>query len=352
MNPLSVTRRRLHEGISYRLRSFAGGRLSSYCRPTSIVLLLTNRCNARCIHCDIWKNRGQEDRPSLLLWRVVLKDLREWLGPVQVTLSGGEALLNQDAIELLSFGSSLGLSMELLTHGFWEDQTKIERLALARPSRVTISFDGIAETHDLVRGRAGFVEKTARTIQTLKRMRQQQRLKMSIRLKTVIMRQNLDDVCEVARFAQREGLEVFYQAIEQNYNTAEDALWFTHSETWPSDTEKVVGIVRELRELKNQGFPIANSMAQIDAMIPYFVNPAQSRIAIQSHSAHELKQFCSALTMLQLEATGHVVVCNAQPAIGNIKNSSIRQIWQNRPRWWEGGCCLEQRSRESTINRL
>jgi MoaA/NifB/PqqE/SkfB family radical SAM enzyme len=280
----------------------------------------------------------------------VLNDLREWLGPVQVTLSGGEALLNQDAIQLLSFGSSLGLSMELLTHGFWEDQTKIERLALARPSRVTISFDGIAGTHDLVRGRAGFVEKTERTIQTLKRMRQQERLKMSIRLKTVIMRQNLDDVCEVARFAQREGLEVFYQAIEQNYNTAEDARWFTHSETWPSDTEKVVCVVRELRELKKQGFPIANSMAQIDAMIPYFVNPAQSRIAIQSHSAHELKQFCSALTMLQLEATGDAVVCNSQPAVGNIKNSSIRQIWQNRPRWWEGGCCLEQRSQDSTIS--
>jgi len=347
MTPLSVTRRRLHEGISYRLRSFAGGRLSSHCRPTSIVLLLTNRCNARCIHCDIWKNRGREDRPSLSQWKALLTDLKKWLGgPVQVTLSGGEALLNQDAIQLLSYGSSLGLSMELLTHGFWEDQTKIERLALARPSRVTISFDGIAETHDRVRGRAGFVEKTERTIQTLKRMRQQQGLKMAIRLKTVIMRQNLDDVCAVARFAQREGLEVFYQAIEQNYNTAEDASWFTHSETWPKNTAKVVSVLMELRELKGLGFPIANSMAQIDAMIPYFVNPAQSRIAIQSHSAHELKQFCSALTMLQLEATGDVVVCNAQPAIGNIRNSSIREIWQNRPHWWESGCCLDRRSQE------
>jgi len=346
MTPLSLTRRRLHEAISYRLRSFAGGRLSSYCRPTSIVLLLTNRCNARCIHCDIWKNRGQEDRPSLLQWKVLLTDLKEWLGPVQVTLSGGEALLNQDTIELLAFGSSSGLSMELLTHGFWEDQTKIENLALARPARVTISFDGIAETHDLVRGRTGFVDKTERTIQTLKRMRQQHRLKMAIRLKTVIMRQNLDDVCEVARFARREGLEVFYQAIEQNYNTLEDASWFTHSETWPANTAKVVSVVRELRELKSLGFPIANSMAQIDAMIPYFVNPAQWRIAIQSHSAHELKQFCSALTMLQLQATGEVIVCNSQPAIGNIKESSIRQIWQNRPHWWENGCCLDQRSQE------
>lgn len=344
MRQVNTARRRLHEGISYQLRTLAGGRLSSYCRPTSIVLSMTDRCNARCIHCDIWKNRGKEDRPSLDQWQVLIADLRKWLGPVQVTFSGGEALLNRDTIELLSFGSSLGLYMELLTHGFWEDQTRIERLALARPSRVTISFDGIGKTHDRVRGRAGFVKKTESTIQTLKRMRKELHLDLAIRLKTVIMRQNLEDVCKVAHFAQHENLEVFYQPIEQNYNTAEDAGWFTHSETWPSDTEKAVGIVKELQELKRQGLPIANSMAQLEAMIPYFVNPAQSRIAIQSHSAHEPRQICSALTMLQFQANGDVIVCNAQAAIGNIKTRPIREIWQNRPRWWQGGCCLERRN--------
>jgi len=272
---------------------------------------------------------------------MLIADLREWLGPIQVTFSGGEALLNRDTLELLSFGSSLGLFMELLTHGFWEDQSRIEKLALARPSRVTISFDGIGETHDRVRGRAGFVVKTERTIQTLKRMRKEHRLDFGIRLKTVIMRQNLDDICAVARFAQQEDLEVFYQPIEQNYNTAEDPLWFTHSDTWPSDTETVVGIVKNLRELKRQGLPIANSWAQLDAMIPYFVNPEESRIAVQSHSAHEARQVCSALTMLQLQANGDVIVCNAKPAIGSIKTGRIREIWQNRPRWWEDGCCLE-----------
>lgn len=340
MSPLNLARRRFHEGISYRLRTFAGGRLSSYCRPTSIVLLLTERCNARCIHCDIWKNRGDEERPSIEHWRVVLTDLREWLGPVQVTLSGGEALLNRDTIALLSFGSSLGLFMELLTHGFWENQAKIESLALVGTSRVTISFDGIGETHDRVRGRIGFATKTERTIQTLKRVRKQHRLDLVIRLKTVIMRQNLDDVCDVARFAKQEGLEVFYQPIEQNYNTDEDPHWFAHSETWPLDTAKAVAVVRELQELKKQGLPIVNSTAQLDAMIPYFSDPAKLRVAVQSHSAHETQQLCSALTTLQFQANGDVTVCTSRPAIANIKNGSIREIWEGRPRWWQGHCCL------------
>src|SRR5436190_747516 len=86
--------------------------------------------------------------------------------------------------------------------------------------------------------------------------------------------------------------------------------WLGRRETWPLDTEKVLAVVNELRELQRQGFPIANSSDQLAAMVPYFADPAQSRIAVPSHSAHEPQQACSALTMLQVQANGDVVVCN------------------------------------------
>src|SRR5262249_43933863 len=164
---------------------------------------MTERCNARCIHCDIWKNRGPEDRPAFDDWKGVLRDLRRWLGPVQVVLTGGEALLNPDTLTLLAYGSSIGLFIEILSHGYWPDQSKIEALAMARPARVTISLDGIGETHSLVRGRRDFAGRTGQTIQTLRAMRQEHCPEMSIRLKTVIMQQNLDDVCGLADFAAR-----------------------------------------------------------------------------------------------------------------------------------------------------
>jgi hypothetical protein len=52
---------RVYEGVNYRLRTFAGGAWAARCRPVSIALLLTEPCNVRCVHCDIWKNRGKED---------------------------------------------------------------------------------------------------------------------------------------------------------------------------------------------------------------------------------------------------------------------------------------------------
>jgi MoaA/NifB/PqqE/SkfB family radical SAM enzyme len=339
--------RRLYEGVNHGLRTFAGGRWAAYCRPTSIGLLMTERCNARCVHCDIWKNRGREDPPSLEQWRTVLADLRGWLGPVPVFLTGGEALLNPITTDLVAYGSSIGLFVELLTHGYWLDHSRIEKLALARPWLVTVSLDGIGETHTKIRGRPKFFEKTTATIETLERLRREHRLAYRIRLKTVVMAENLDDVAEVARWANRDGMEVFYQPIEQNYNTQEDARWFESSANWPRDTEKAVAAVQRLIQLKREGLPIANSYAQLEAMIPYFRNPDASRISTQAHMAHERKALCAALTMLQVQANGDVTICAGQGPVGNIKRAPIRQIWRQRPAWWEAGCCLEWRCSET-----
>lgn len=343
MTNLNNLRRRIYEGANYRLRTMAHGQWASLCRPTSIAILMTERCNARCIHCDIWKNRGQEDRPSKQQWQTVLHDLRHWLGPVQVVFTGGEALLNPLTLDLVRYAGSINLFVELLTHGFWQDQKKIEALAAARPGRVTISLDGVGAMHNLVRGRDGFFDRTEKTIQTLLRMRTALNSNLRIRLKTVIMKQNLDDVCNVARFAQQHDLEVFYQPIEQNYNTAEDPLWFQHSDTWPEDRQNATFVVEELKWLKSIGLPIVNSNAQLDAMIPYFNDPAAHRVAIQAHAAHERKLTCSALTTLQIQANGDVTTCSAMAPVGNIKLQPIREIWTTRPRWWESGCCLERR---------
>jgi MoaA/NifB/PqqE/SkfB family radical SAM enzyme len=337
------TYRHVYEGVNYRLRNFAGGRLASHCRPTSIVFLLTELCNARCVHCDIWKNKGKEDGPTLEQLKTVLTDLRTWLGPVHVGFSGGEALLKPYTIDLVAFGSALGFFQEILTHGYWKDQTKIEKLALAQPSRVTISVDGLGATHSKIRGKEDFFELTNLTIETLQRVRREKNLRYVVRLKTVIMSHNLDDVPKMAEFASRDGMHIFYQPIEQNYNTPDDTRWFEHSENWPKDTARAIAVVEELIALKRKGLHIDNSFAQLEAMIPYFQNPDTLRILTQSHMAHEKHATCAALTTLQFQANGDVTVCTGAKPVGNVKEKPIREIWENRPKLWESGCCREQR---------
>ena len=123
--------RRAYMGFNYRLRTFAGGRLAAHCRPTDIGFMMTNLCNAKCVHCDIWKNKGRDDTPTPEQYKTTLSQLRSWLGPVHVFFSGGEALLRPHTIELAAHAAAVGLYAEVLTHGYWDDQTRIEKLALA-----------------------------------------------------------------------------------------------------------------------------------------------------------------------------------------------------------------------------
>jgi MoaA/NifB/PqqE/SkfB family radical SAM enzyme len=342
----------LHESLHYRLRTAAGGRLASLCRPVSITLLVTENCNARCLHCDLWKNRMREDTTAEE-WKRLLSELRGWLGPVQVAISGGEALMKSYTVDLVAHARSLGLFLEILTHGYWKDQSKIERLARARPWKVTMSLDGLGETHTRVRGRPRFWEMSQTTLQTLLRLRREERLGYRIRLKHVLMSHNTADTLALARWAGEQGVEIFFQPIEQNYNTPEDPQWYLHSDNWPRDTARVVANVRELIRMKQSGAAhIANSLEQLEAMIRYFEEPDAWRVAVQTHCAHEKRRLCHALTTLQIQSNGDVTVCTGVPPVGNFRERPIREIWEGRPHFWQAGCCLEKRCSEAELRQM
>lgn len=349
MNTLALTYKRFYEGFNYRLRTFAADRWADHCRPVSIALLMTERCNARCVHCDIWENHGPEEALKVEQWLALLSDLRRWLGPVQVTFTGGEALLRPFTIELVRHAVNIGLLVEVLTNGYWSNQERIEQLAATNPWRITVSLDGIGATHSLIRGRKDFFEKTERSLLSLERLRRERKLRFKIRLKTVVMRQNLDEVCEVAHYAAgKSGFEVFYQPIEQNYARADDPRWYQSSNNWPDSPSRAAEVVHGLISLKQEGLPIANSYAQLEAMEPYFLHPDGVGLETQNHSAHERRSLCSALTSLEIRPGGEVLTCTRMGPIGNLRERSIRQIWEERPRWWRSGCCLMSQSGEDS----
>lgn len=343
--------KRLHESLNHGLGAFWGGRLARLCRPTSISFLITERCNARCVHCNIWTNRGREDSLTEAEWKVALADLRSWLGPVQVTLTGGEALLVRYTPALVRYGAELGLFMEVLTHGYWNDQARIEALARARPWRITMSLDGLGGVHSTIRGRESFFERSASSLDTLLRLRQAEDLPYTIRLKTVVMRQNLGELAGLADFATRDGVDIFYQPIEQNYNSTEDPDWFRHSGNWPMDPASAVAAVDRVIDLKARGRHIANSLAQLRAMQRYFQDPAGLRVSTQAHASHEARLVCSALGMMEVQANGDLRVCTARAPVGNIRRQPPSEIWRGRPRWWEAGCCLGNRLSEAESRR-
>src|SRR5215472_7383619 len=92
-----------YRGLQNGLRTLANGRFAGRCRPVSPMIQLTARCNARCVHCDIWKNKGGELSPTVEQWKSMLREMRDWLGPVHIVITGGEALLRPYATDLVDY---------------------------------------------------------------------------------------------------------------------------------------------------------------------------------------------------------------------------------------------------------
>ena len=340
---------RIHTAVQYRLRDRFSGRLADYCRPAEIAVLLTDHCTARCVHCDIWKNADRENSLLPGQWTSFLDDLRHWLGPVHLTFTGGEALMKPFAVDVVAHASRIGLLPEVLTHGYWEDQKKIERLALARPWKVTISVDGIGEKHTEIRGRTRFWERTSRSIETLKRVRAEHGLDFTIRLKHVLMAQNAGEAIKVAEYGNQDGMEVCFQPIAQNYNTPEDPEWMLHSANFPADVAPMLAQLRALISRKREGWRITNSVAELEGMIGYFEAPLARRVAAASHTLHEKANPCVALTNLQIQPNGDVLACVKEGPVGNLTRGSIQRIWRDRPRTWRSGCCVTRAENSAIV---
>ncbi len=74
---------------------------------------LTLYCNSRCVHCDIWKKEYPDDELTTMEVKCLYEQLRSWLGPYNLVITGGEALMRTDAIEVAVHAAQLGLIVDI-----------------------------------------------------------------------------------------------------------------------------------------------------------------------------------------------------------------------------------------------
>ncbi len=137
--------------------------------PFILAWELTKACNLECIHCraNASPNRAL-DELTTEQGEGLLKEL-SGLGTKMVILSGGEALIRDDALYFAGFGTSLGLRMTLATNGSTVTHEIARGIKASGISRVSVSLDGITPTiHDEFRGRQGAFDLALRGIDNLK----------------------------------------------------------------------------------------------------------------------------------------------------------------------------------------
>lgn len=135
---------------------------------SSLQFELSSRCNERCIHCYIpndKKNHGF-DMPTAKVKSIL--DEFAAMGGVHVTLSGGEAFLHKDIIEIARYCREKDLKISILSNLISLKDDQIKALKEVNLSLIQVSLYSMdPEIHDFITTVKGSFEKTKASIEKL-----------------------------------------------------------------------------------------------------------------------------------------------------------------------------------------
>ncbi|MGF1465863.1 MAG: radical SAM protein [Sandaracinaceae bacterium] len=117
-------------------------------QPLSAMIEVADRCNEVCVHC--YQVQGQKGELGTEDWKAILDDLAD-LGVLFLTVSGGEATLRRDLLELLAYARQKRFAVKLYTNGLSMSADLARALAELAIQEVQISlYSPRAEVHDWV----------------------------------------------------------------------------------------------------------------------------------------------------------------------------------------------------------
>jgi len=134
-------------------------------RPLVFIWEVTQACELACEHCraDAQPER-HPDELSTAEGKQLLDDVRRFGEGQLVVLSGGDPLAREDLVELVEYGTDIGLNVTLTPSGTSRlTGETIAALDDAGLRRMAVSIDGATpRSHDAFRGESGSFEETIR----------------------------------------------------------------------------------------------------------------------------------------------------------------------------------------------
>ncbi len=168
---------------------------------SSVIWIVTERCNLRCIHCY----EGGRITPELSTGEVlrVAERLKEAGRPLTF-ISGGEPLLRDDIMILLRKLKEFGIRVILSTNGTLVDEKMARELADSGVNNVAIPLYGPEDVHDAFTRMPGSHERVIRALGLLRDYG------LSLTIKTVVARRVLPHIKYLFDLAVEYGAKAVY----------------------------------------------------------------------------------------------------------------------------------------------
>jgi len=157
----------------------------------------TLRCNAKCKHCG--SNAGNKQYDGELTTeeiKAAFKNVADSYdaNSILINVTGGEPLVRSDLFEVMDYASNeLGFHWGMTTNGILLNEENIAKLKKSNMETISVSIDGLRDTHDSFRGVPGSYDKI---ISNIKKLRDAGFVK-HIQVTTVFHKKNIDEMDEL-----------------------------------------------------------------------------------------------------------------------------------------------------------
>ena len=142
-----------------------------YCEPELRMLFfeLTLQCNERCFHCGSSCTAQRGDELAREEWLRIIDEVKADfdITRMQLCVTGGEPLLNRDIFDIMGYAHEQGFKWGMTSNATLITPAVARRLADAGMGTISVSIDGLRETHDELRGLAGGYDRAMAGIQNL-----------------------------------------------------------------------------------------------------------------------------------------------------------------------------------------
>lgn len=285
-------------------------------RPIYAVWEITLRCDLACRHCGSRAGRARPDELTTAEALDLVEQMAD-LGVREVTLIGGEAYLRDDWLELVRAVRRRGMMCSITTGGRDFDATRARGAKDAGVQAVSVSIDGLRETHDRVRALQGSFDAAMASMGALRDA------SIPVYSNTQINRWNVGELEAVFDVLVERGARAWLMQITTAMGRAGD------EEGLLLEPYQVLDLIPRLARLKERAKG-AGVRLQPGNNIGYF-GPHATVLSDAMPDKHTGSCGAGRLT-LGLEANGDVKGCPSLPSAdyvgGNVRDHSLKDIWE------------------------
>lgn len=288
--------------------------------PLTITFNVSTTCGMQCKYCYHPKYPMREhialDRLSVLFDECVEK------GCECVLLTGGDPFGRSELLDIMVMLYEKGLPYFLSTKSFLP---KITCLNLKEKAGLRFIQLGLDSANPVLAAYLAGADKEF-LLRTLKTVRNLQEIDVTVRLKCVLTRYNIDTLGEYLNFCRNLGVE---QVQIASYTRS---LWNHNDTLFPSlEQIKRAKDILHTFKAKNSG---CNVFGHIASPIYYGNNLAASKGQVQEDIFEERAVCGTGRFNLPVLPNGEVTICEQLPylpelILGNLRSQSIEELWNS-----------------------